>query len=121
MKRKPSQVVVHRIEFQDSERQMLSDLTSAYMGSKIVYPFVEIIKDVSAMASLTTMYLAFRYGEDVIDQMKEHYEDVQEVVIDGLRIAKNSKEMGLGIVRDIPIMPGGTIGTVMNAFDVLFG
>ena len=38
MKTKPTQIIVHRIEFQQYERNLLDNLQTAYIGTKIVDP-----------------------------------------------------------------------------------
>lgn len=120
MKTKPTQIIVHRIEFQQKEREMLEGLNAAIIGSKIVTPFVEILKDVSAMASLVSIYLAYRYGEDVLDQMRETYESTQEVIADGLKIAKNNKDIAKAFVGGIPLPFVGNLRQVYEVFDLIF-
>ena len=44
-KAKPDQVVVHRIEFQESERELLSSVTAAYSIGRIADPLVKLLNE----------------------------------------------------------------------------
>ena len=120
MKTKPTQIIVHRIELQQFERSILENLQTAYIGTKIVDPFVEILKDVSALASLLSIYLVYRYGEDVLDHLKDTYESTQELLADGFKIAKNNKEIARSAVAGIPIPFAGNLGQIYDVFDLIF-
>lgn len=124
MKTKPTQVIVHRIEFQQREREILDNLQTAYIGSKIVNPFVEILKDVSAMATLTTLYLAYRYGDEVSNLMGTAYDSTGEVIQDAfkaLKWAKENEERVKDLAGSLPVIPGVNVRQIFNAFDIIFG
>ncbi len=55
-KAKPDEVIVHRIELQQSERDMLETAIGAYSMNQVMEPLVEILKDVSAIYALITLY-----------------------------------------------------------------
>lgn len=55
-KAKPDEVIVHRIELQQSERDMLETAIGAYSMNQVMEPLVEILKDVSAVYTLITLY-----------------------------------------------------------------
>lgn len=51
-KEKPDKVVVHRIEFQKKEREMIEGLTTAYAFNRVGTPIVALLSDVSGMIAL---------------------------------------------------------------------
>jgi len=122
MKTKPTQVIVHRIEFQQREREILDNLQTAYIGRQVVNPIVEILKDVSAMATITTLYLIYRYGDVVAELMGDSYDSVIEVVKDGQKAVKWAKENEDKVKLTAMTSPvTGQLYDIYQAFDIIFG
>jgi len=60
----PDQVIVHRIEFQESEREIIRDLAMAYQINKVSEPLVALINDNTTMLLIlgaAGAYLGFTY------------------------------------------------------------
>jgi hypothetical protein len=57
-KAKPDQVVVHRIEFQESERELLAGMTGAYQFNRIAEPLVKLLNDVTGTVTVLTLLAA---------------------------------------------------------------
>lgn len=122
MKTKPTQVIVHRIEFQQREREILDNLQTAYIGRQVVTPVVEILKDVSAMATITTLYLVYRYGDNVADLMGDSYDSVTGVVKDARKAvqwAKENEDKVKAALIGLPVT--GELYDIYNLFDIIFG
>ncbi len=64
-KNKPKETIEYVIRLQDKERQILDDFVMSKNINLVSEPIVEILKDVSAMATLTIAYLTFRYGGNI--------------------------------------------------------
>ena len=123
MKTKPTQIIVHRIEFQQFERNLLENLNMAVIGSKIIDPIVEILKDVSAMATITSLYLLYRYGEAAADFIGDGYDSAAGVIKDGLKAvewAKENDDLVKYSVGSLPVVPGVNIRQVFNFLDLIF-
>lgn len=54
-KAKPDKVVVHRLELQDTERDLLSGLSTAIMFNRIADPVVKLLNDVTGTVTLLTL------------------------------------------------------------------
>ena len=54
-KAKPDQVVVHRIELQDTERDLLSGLVAATQFKRIAAPVVKLLNDVTGTVTLLAL------------------------------------------------------------------
>ena len=88
-KAKPDQVVVHRIEFQESERELLSSMTTAYSIGRIADPLVKLLNDVTGTITVLTLLAAsgilagisftFIYDPDAItDPIEQFLGQLQE-------------------------------------------
>jgi len=67
----PDQVIVHRIEFQESEREIIRDLAMAYQINKVSEPLVALINDNTTMLLIlgaAGAYLGFTYIPPVLDE-----------------------------------------------------
>jgi len=102
-KRKPDLVNEIVIRLQDKERQMLDDYIMSKNLNLISEPFVEILKDISAMTTLTIAYIAFRYGGDIASQLKGKYSDILELVLDVQNTLDRNKDMIKSLARTLPI------------------
>jgi hypothetical protein len=54
-KAKADQVVTHRIEFQDSERELLSSLSAAYAFNRVASPIVKLLNDVTGTVTVLAL------------------------------------------------------------------
>ncbi|GAI94686.1 unnamed protein product [marine sediment metagenome] len=57
-KAKPDQVIVHRIELQETERELLSGLTAAFQFNRIAEPIVKLLNDVTGTITFLTLLAA---------------------------------------------------------------
>jgi hypothetical protein len=64
-KEKATRVIVHRIEFQQKERELIEGLALAYSINKIATPTVALMSDVSGMIVLAGMLGAIGIAIDV--------------------------------------------------------
>lgn len=53
---KPDEVIVHRIEFNNRERDMLEGAVTAWQINKVMTPTVALLSDASALYALGTIY-----------------------------------------------------------------
>jgi hypothetical protein len=120
-KRKPDEVKEIVIRLQDKERQLLDDFVMSKNINLVSEPIVEILKDVSAMTTLTIAYLTFRYGGNISSQLRGTYGNVLDLVTDVESVLSNpanADDIKFGI-RQIPI-PGigsfGNIETILQMF-----
>jgi len=91
-KAKPDQVVVHRIELQDTERDLLSGLTTAISFRQIADPIVKLLNDVTGTVTLLAILgasgilagISFTYIfdpdaiKDPIEQFLEQLDEAKE-------------------------------------------
>jgi len=54
-KARPDQVIVHRIELQETERELLSGLTAAFQFNRIADPIVKLLNDVTGTVTLLAL------------------------------------------------------------------
>jgi hypothetical protein len=72
------QVVIHRIEFQESERQMLQDVTAVWQFNRIMDPLVRLINDNTTLLLILTLlggWLGFKY---IPPALEDAYQQVVE-------------------------------------------
>ena len=91
-KRKPDQVIVHRIELQESEREILSSLSAAFNFNRIATPLVNLFNDVTGTVTVLALLgesgliagVSFVYIydpsiiKDPIEQFLERLEDAKK-------------------------------------------
>ena len=70
----PKEIIEHRITFGKWERDRVDTLITSLSINQVSEPIVEIIKDVSAMSILVSLYLGFRYGQDAVDMLANSYD-----------------------------------------------
>ncbi len=95
-KEKPDKVVVHRIEFQKKEREIIEGLTTAYAFNRVGTPIVALLSDVSAMTLLTSIYVGYRYGERGLELLTPDPETVG-VIVQDLQNISSAIPVGLNI------------------------
>lgn len=121
-KNKPKETIEYVIRLQDKERQLLDDFVMSKNINLISEPFVEILKDVSAMTTLTIAFIAFRYGGQIANQLRGTYGNVLDLVTDVESVLSNPANVDIikfGI-REIPLIPGLDIGS-LEAIIKMFG
>jgi len=67
----PTHTIIHRIEFQESEREIIRDLAMAYQINKVSEPLVALINDNTTMLLIlgaAGAYLGFTYIPPVLDE-----------------------------------------------------
>ena len=88
-KAKPDQVVVHRIELQDTEREILGGLATALMFNRVADPLVKLLNDVTGTITVLTLIGAsgllagltftFIYDPDsIMDPIEQFLQQVDE-------------------------------------------
>jgi len=87
-------VVEHRITLGTKERQLIESYVFANQINQISEPAVEILKDISAMTSLTIAYIIIRYGADIAAQLKGQYDDILELILDVALVLSQNKDFG---------------------------
>ena len=107
----PKEIIEHRITFGKWERDRVDTLITSLSINQVSEPIVEIIKDVSAMSILVSLYLGFRYGQDAVDMLANSYDDVSQLFNDTRAINKS-----FFVAGQVPI-PG--VGNLNNIFSLL--
>lgn len=87
-KSKPDQVIVHRLEFQESERETLNMMAGAWTFDRILNPFIRLINDNTTLVLILTFiagYLGFKWippkveeGIDIITDFRDQFEAAVE-------------------------------------------
>jgi hypothetical protein len=80
-KRKPTQVIVHRIELQESEREILRDMALAYNFNRVSQPLVALINDNTTMLlilSAAAAWIGFTYIPPVLEEGVNLLQDFKE-------------------------------------------
>ncbi len=111
-KAKPDKVVVHRIELQQSEREMLETAIGAYSLNQVLDPVVEVLKDVSAVYTLITLYELITGKESGIPtpaDVPEWIRELRDSVL--VRNAERAAEDFIDAAQD----PGGAIADLWRA------
>ena len=121
-KNKPKETIEYVIRLQDKERQLLDDFVMSKNINLVSEPIVEILKDVSAMTTLTIAYMTFRYGGGIANQLRGTYGNVLDLVTDVESVLSNpaNQELIKSGVRSVPIPFIGSLGNIENILN-LFG
>ena len=118
-KRKPDETIVHRIEFQDSERELLSSLTAAYAFNRIASPVVKLLNDVTgtvtflallgASGLLAGVAFTFVYDPEAItDPIEQFMGQLQEAKDRAELVGEAAKRVPLWGLIDLIEMATGT-------------
>ena len=109
-------VIEHRITLGSKERQLLDNVATSYSINKIATPLVSLISDVSALAFLTSIYIAYKYGPDKIEWLKDKYESVEELAKDVTTIVESETVgkiiEGQRVYETLEEYPGGALGAL---------
>ncbi|HIB66793.1 MAG TPA: hypothetical protein EYO33_17170 [Phycisphaerales bacterium] len=102
----PDQVIVHRIEFQESERKMLQDLTTVWSFNRVLDPLVRLINDNTTLLLILTAlagWLGFKYIapelEDAYNQIVEFEEQARQAYEAGTIFKERVDLVGSAIQR----------------------
>lgn len=77
----PTQVIVHRIEFQESEREILRDVAMTWNATRIAQPIVALINDNTTLLlilSAIAAWLGLNYIPPALEEGYEMIVDFQE-------------------------------------------
>jgi len=99
-------VIEHRITFGTKERELLDSYVFGNQFNQISDPIIKLISDVSAMTFLTSLYLAFRYGDDVAAQLGDQFDNVTDLFGKANLIIKENKPLVSAtsdLIQSIPI------------------
>lgn len=102
----PDQIIIHRIEFQETERQLLQDLTSVWSFNRIMEPLVRLINDNTTMLLILSgiaAWLGFNYipplVEDAYQQLQEFNEQLQNAIAQGTIYRERIDLVGSAVKR----------------------
>jgi hypothetical protein len=122
LKRKPDQVITHRIELQQKEREMLESFTTAYAVKSWSKPFVDIISDNSALLVISA-FVVFFLGDKLekLGLPADWFEITQNMNADEIRDWLEIQNLvGAGIGGSIGLALGAFLGSFLGPFG-LFG
>ena len=101
-----SQIIIHRIEFQETERQMLQDLTTVWSFNRIMEPLVRLINDNTTLLLILSglgAWLGFTYipplVEDAYQQLQEFNEQLQNAIEQGTIYRERIDLVGSAVKR----------------------
>ena len=121
MPRKPvNEVIEHRITFGQKERDLIESTMTAYSFNKVSTPLVALLSDVSAMTTIVTAYLVYKYGPDALQYMKKDaYEDVTGLVDDAASAIASLPVISqtLGIAGFISNLGSAGLNSITGGFD----
>lgn len=119
-KNKPKETIEYVIRLQDKERQLLDDFVMSKNINLVSEPIVEILKDVSAMTTLTIAYITFRYGGQIANQLRGTYGNVLDLVTDVESVLNNPANIELIKIgaKNLPIPFIGSVQNIENIIDL---
>ncbi len=129
-KRKPDEVIVHRIELQQTEREALEMAAASYSFRNIANPIINLINDNTSLMLILTLiagYLGFKWippkieeGIDLITDFKDQLDDAVEqgtVARESWNVYRQgSIDPVVGAVRRGPLW--GTIDLIENVLNI---
>jgi len=96
----PDQVIVHRIEFQESEREIIRDLAMAYQINKVADPIVRLVNDNTTMLlilSAAAAWIGFTYIppkiEEGINLVEDFREQLEHAVAEGTILRRAAEDL----------------------------
>jgi len=122
-KRLPDQVITHRIELQQKEREMLESYTTAYAVKSWSKPFVDIISDNSALL-VVSAFVVFFVGDKLekLGLPSDWPEITAGMDAEGLRDWLEIQNLvGAGIGGSIGLALGAFLGSFLGPFGILGG
>jgi hypothetical protein len=122
-KNKPDQVIVHRIELQQKEREILESYTTAYAVKSWSKPFVDIISDNSALL-VVSAFVVFFVGDklDKLGLPQDWPEITAGMDASQLRDWLEIQNLvGAGIGGSIGLALGAFLGSFLGPFGIVGG
>ena len=101
------------------ERERVDTLISALAFNRVSTPLVALLSDISAMTTITTAYLVYKYGPDALQYMKQDsYEDVTGLASDALSVIASLPVISqtLGVADFIGNLGSAGLGSVTGNF-----
>ena len=101
-----------RITLGTFERERVDTLITALTFNKVSTPLVALLSDVSAMTTIVSAYLVYKYGPDALQYLKQDaYEDVTGLASDALSAVANLPVISqtLGVADFIGNLAGGQL------------
>jgi hypothetical protein len=105
----PDQIIIHRIEFQETERQMLQDLTTVWSFNRVMDPLVRLINDNTTLLLILSgaaAWLGFTYVppllEDAYNQLQDWKAQFDAAVAQGV-VAQERLELVGGLLTRGPL------------------
>tara|TARA_R110000772_G_scaffold267707_1_gene392274 strand:+ start:2902 stop:3309 length:408 start_codon:yes stop_codon:yes gene_type:complete len=101
-----------RITLGTFERERVDTLISALTFNKVSTPLVALLSDVSAMTTIVSAYLVYKYGPDALQYLKQDaYEDVTGLASDALSAVASLPVISqtLGVADFIGNLAGGQL------------
>jgi hypothetical protein len=102
----PDQIIIHRIEFQETERQMLQDLTTVWSFNRVMEPLVRLINDNTTLLLILSgiaAWLGFTYIppalEDAYGQIQEFQEQLSNAIEQGTIYKERIDLVGSAVKR----------------------
>lgn len=122
-KRLPDQVITHRIELQQKEREMLESFTTAYAVKSWSKPLVDIISDNSALL-VVSAFVVFFLGDKLekLGLPSDWPEITAGMDAEGLRDWLETQNLvGAGIGGSIGLALGAFLGSFLGPFGIVGG
>jgi len=117
-KRKPDQVIEFRISLQDKERELLEHIVyvegTAKAFNQFTEPFVEIIKDVSAMTLIFGALSAYGGWKYVVSPGIETAEDLFEDFMQQYDVEKRARTAAGEAVGEVGGLVPGPLGPLFR-------
>jgi len=117
-KRKPDQVIEFRISLQDKERELLEHIVyvegTAKAFNQFTEPFVEIVKDVSAMSLIFGALAAYGGWKYVVSPGIETAEDLFEDFMQQYDVERKARTAAGEAVGDVGGLVPGPLGPLFR-------
>ena len=121
-KAKPDQVIIHRIEFQDSERELLRQVATAYTVDRVTKGVYNITSDATTVIVLIIAYEVISGKETgILDAVGNLTGDLAGALVSGWRDYRNSEEYREQYAENATSVTGGLRNLFQNIIDALTG
>jgi len=119
----PDKVIVHRIEFQESEREIIRDVAMAYQINKVADPFVRLINDNTTMLlilSAAAAWIGFTYIPPALEEGINLLEDFKSQLDSAIESGGIVREAwNEGERRVTTVAEAATRGPLWGSIDLL--
>ena len=117
-----TQVVIHRIEFQETERELLRQVATAYTIDRASKSIYNITSDTTTVVCLVILYEMVT-GEDtgVLDAIGNITGDLTGALVNGFRSYRNSQQYAEEYDERATSVLGGLRNLLDNIIDALTG